>query len=232
MSDLFGDRRQLMMTIVAANKGEEPFINKERFNEALDGAYDIINSGKSPDRDSIVKLMASHHWDSFEQRRVFKRIVFHVLYGGLNQVNEDSAAINDMPIHITETRPGDILGAMLAKQRQNMIEYQPKYLANDESIAPEALWGNLDFRCTQNAIREANLYLIEELMEAQNLLKAKPWKESFKATDPDAYWEEIADAIHFFLELLIYSGLDTPDKIYDAYMAKTRTNEIRRATGY
>lgn len=239
----FIHRRLLTLDIVKANKGEEPFISKEAFTRQLNGVFEIMSRGQVPDRGLIVQLMASHHWDSFEQRRVFKNQAFGILYSGMPASSE----LNDMPLHSTETTqaepdeledadtvPADMLGDMLMQQRQHMIEYQQKYHENGYPILHENMWGFIGFRATQDAIRQTNLWLIEELMEAQNLLKAKPWKSTVPLNTElvPKYHKEIGDAIHFFLELLIYSGLDTPEKVWEVYNERSANNTKRRATDY
>jgi hypothetical protein len=128
--------------------------------------------------------------------------------------------------------PAEMLDDMLAQQRQHMIEYQDKYRDNGYTVVNPLNYGCINVRILQDAIRQTNGWLIEELMEAQNLLKLKPWKMTPKQTDIIEYHKEIGDAIHFFLELLIYSGLDTAEKVWAVYNERSVNNTTRRATDY
>ena len=73
--------------------------------------------------------------------------------------------------------------------------------------------------------------ITEELGEAMNCLKNKPWKQTQMSTDVEHYQEEVADALHFFIELCILSGLG-PDELFDMYMAKSKVNEFRQESQY
>jgi hypothetical protein len=236
--DIREDRMKFTIDIINANKGEEPFVSREAFQNTLMSVYDTMLHGGSDkiSREDLVSLLASHHWDSFEQRRMFKAKTFAWLYDN----GELSSRLDHLPLHdlhstVAGENPGipdDMLGDMLMQQRNHMIEYQQKYLAKNTPICVEHEWGRINYSNTQRAIRETNNWLIEELMEAQNLLKDKPWKINPQITDADKYHKEIGDAIHFFLELLIYSGLDTSEKVWAVYNERSANNTARRATDY
>lgn len=122
----------------------------------------------------------------------------------------------------------DILETMFAKQREHMQAYAR---INEDAQLPPHLWGDLDHPRTQAAIREFASYTVEELYEAINHLKNKPWKQTRRPTDLDAFREELADAWHFWIEMLILAGLD-PTEIFMDYFRKALVNQHRQESGY
>lgn len=73
--------------------------------------------------------------------------------------------------------------------------------------------------------------VVEELSEATNTLKNKPWKQDFVETDADHFYEELADAFHFFVEFAITAGLDA-ESLTKVYFAKSEVNKFRQRSGY
>lgn len=72
----------------------------------------------------------------------------------------------------------------------------------------------------------------DELHEARQHLKNKPHRATI-VTDVDrgAYIEELCDALHFFIEIVIASGISV-DELYDSYMLKGEVNVERIEGGY
>lgn len=97
----------------------------------------------------------------------------------------------------------------------------------DDGVVP----GDLNSRATQAKIREHAGYMIEETMEAINHLKNKPWKRTDTEVDHGAFYEEIADAFHFWINLLLVAGI-RPEDLFRHYFAKAVTNVERQRTGY
>jgi len=122
----------------------------------------------------------------------------------------------------------DILQTMFKQQREHMEKYAE--IAPDAQVPPE-LWGDIDNRQVQAAVREFASYTVEELYEAINHLKNKPWKQTDKTTDLGAFHEELADAWHFWIEMHIIAGID-PTAVFRAYFAKTLINKERQSNGY
>ena len=120
----------------------------------------------------------------------------------------------------------DILSTMFSQQLKHMQAYSEL----GHTLEPHH-WGKLDDRPTQAAIREFAGYTVEELYEAINNLKNKPWKRSDTETDVEAFKEELADAWHFFIELHILAGLD-PIDVFRAYFRKAFINVNRQQNGY
>src|SRR6266568_2930594 len=122
----------------------------------------------------------------------------------------------------------DMLETMYTQQEAHMHEYAK---INPEAWLVPEFWGSLRSPATQAAIRENAGYVVEELMEAVNLLKNKPWKQTNEPVDRDAFREELADVWHFFLQLHIVAGID-PIDIFQAYFKKSFKNDKRREKGY
>ena len=83
----------------------------------------------------------------------------------------------------------------------------------------------------QQRLKDFAWRVTEELGEAMNCLKNKPWKQTHFQTDLDHYYEEISDAFHFFIELCILSGLDAED-LYQLYYRKSKVNQFRQRSNY
>ena len=70
-----------------------------------------------------------------------------------------------------------------------------------------------------------------ELFEASECLKNKPWKQSEVLTDNDHLFEELVDALHFYIELCINVGIDA-GKLFELYFKKQEVNKWRVQTKY
>lgn len=138
-------------------------------------------------------------------------------------------------IHTDQVRPyvgpADLLTTMFEQQRMHIPEMSNKYRANGVSRPDPDIFGSLDNRLVQDAIRSSINYTVEELYEALGHLKAKPWKESYRPVSRSAFEEEVADAFHFFLEALIFAGI-SPETLFMAYFDKTQIVKARRENGY
>ena len=122
----------------------------------------------------------------------------------------------------------DILATMFEQQRKHIQQYS---IINEDAQLPPHLWGQLDNRATQAAMREYASYTVEELYEAINNLKNKPWKQTDKPTDIEAFMEELADTWHFFIEFHILAGISAED-VFRHYFRKSLVNTHRQQTGY
>lgn len=122
----------------------------------------------------------------------------------------------------------DILATMFEQQARHMQAYAN---INEEAQLPPHLRGDLDSARTQAAIREFASYTVEELYEAINHLKNKPWKQTHRPTDKPAFMEELADMWHFLIELHILAGI-TPVDVFENYFRKSLVNQHRQETGY
>lgn len=85
----------------------------------------------------------------------------------------------------------------------------------------------------QQLIKDVRSHLMEELFEAgQHLKNSKSHRETnLPDVDRTAYLEELVDAGHLFIEMLIVSGI-TLDEFYNAYISKGDINVNRILNGY
>lgn len=125
----------------------------------------------------------------------------------------------------------DLLLNMFVRQMGHKQEYDKIYRAKGLSTLDPSQYGNLSHPDVQAEIRSTFAFLVEELMEAINLLKNKPWRQDARETDPEMFYEEFADAWHFWIELMIIAGMG-PDKVARYYFGKAEVNDERRASGY
>lgn len=72
---------------------------------------------------------------------------------------------------------------------------------------------------------------VTPLCAVHNCLKQRDWKRSQFITDKDAFFDEVADLLHFVLELFIVVGLD-PDSLYELFWKKVQVNLFRIRSGY
>jgi hypothetical protein len=120
---------------------------------------------------------------------------------------------------------------MFIQQMRHRVEYDKIYRAKGLNPPSQGEWGNIQSPQVQAEIRELAGYVIEELYEAIGHLKNKKWKQTPKETNVEEFYKEMGDAWHFWLELMIFSGM-TPDLIAKYYFGESKKNEQRRAEGY
>lgn len=128
------------------------------------------------------------------------------------------------------TKEGDMLADIFARQLELMEKYHPIEKANG-LIVCEDVPVNLHDPRGQHRLKDFAWRVTEELGEAMNCLKNKPWKQTHMETDELHYKEELADAFHFFIELCILSGIG-PEELYDLYFRKSEVNKFRQRSGY
>lgn len=138
----------------------------------------------------------------------------------------DQATLPDSPEPIN-----DLLVNMYVKQLSHMQKYAQLYMSKGLTPVMPGEFGNINNPKVQAAIRETAGYFVEELYEAINLLKNKPWAQSTRSTNQSDFYEELADAWHFWLELLILCGMG-PQEVQSHYFKKAATNDERRENGY
>lgn len=80
----------------------------------------------------------------------------------------------------------------------------------------------------QRFLKDIRNHIMEELYEAgQHLKNAKTHRVTeIPDVDRDAYKEELVDALHLYIELVIASGISL-EELYDAYIRKGIVNEQR-----
>jgi hypothetical protein len=125
---------------------------------------------------------------------------------------------------------GDKLEVIFKRQRELMEKYEPIEHMNGLLLTADVPV-NLNDPKGQARLKDFAWRVTEELGEAMNCLKNKPWKQTHMETDEMHYKEEIADAFHFFVELCILSGF-TADSLADLYLRKSQVNQFRQRSGY
>lgn len=128
-------------------------------------------------------------------------------------------------------KAGDLLTIMFEGQRATMA----KLFEIEESFGSQVLYeeeeGNLNDRKVQTRLHELYGYTVRELSEAMQELRSKPWKRNYDATDTRAFVNEMADAFHFVLEMMITAGI-SPMDLYEAYFRMHKKNIDRQDNGY
>lgn len=130
-----------------------------------------------------------------------------------------------------EIPEGDMLEGIFRQQASLMPKYHEIESERGFIVVEEGQYGMLDHRMVQFRIKDLNARCVEELYEAMNTLKNKPWKVTEVRTDAVHFYEEIADAVHFFIELCITAGM-TAEDLARMYHKKHAVNEFRQRTRY
>lgn len=130
-----------------------------------------------------------------------------------------------------EVPEGDLLEQIFAKQRELMEQYEPiERERGFITVLPEQ-FGDLDHRFVQFRIKDLGSRATEEKYEAMNCLKNKPWKQSEVTTDATHFYEELADELHFLVEMWITAGL-TAEDLAKMYHMKHAVNKFRQESKY
>lgn len=100
----------------------------------------------------------------------------------------------------------------------------------------EQAWGRAvdpgDPEAVSKYIREVVLCVTDELHEVLGEVNWKPWKDDRGIKDVAKYREEMADVLHFILDLYLAAGLSGRDIVVD-YLSKHYTNlERNKSTEY
>jgi len=123
----------------------------------------------------------------------------------------------------------DKLEAIFQKQRELLEKFHD--IEASHGLLPDPnIPVDLKTHQGQAVIKSRAWNITEELAEAMNELKNRPWKQKTYPVDLAKYYEEIVDALHFFIELCILSGLDA-QQLYDMYMDKANINKHRQVSG-
>jgi hypothetical protein len=130
-----------------------------------------------------------------------------------------------------ELPEGDLLKLIFEKQVELMSKYHDIEKGRGALVVDHEMFGELDHRFVQWRIKDLAFRCIEELTEATNTLKNKPWKQSEVPTDRVHFYEELADALHFFMELIITAGMDAEDLAL-MYLRKHAVNQFRQRSNY
>jgi len=119
----------------------------------------------------------------------------------------------------------DRLEVMLQQQEKFMKLLQekrnfPQFPVDLTSKVGQRLLKNISYECA------------DELHEARQHLKNKDHRATvINEIDRDEYVEELVDALHYFFEIVIASGVSV-DELFAAYMKKGDVNFERIEKGY
>lgn len=130
-----------------------------------------------------------------------------------------------------EIPEGDMLATIFEGQLELIARYHDIEKARGALVIEPDMFGQLDHRFVQWRIKDLAYRAVEELSEATNCLKNKPWKQSEVTTDVVHFYEELADAFHFLVELFITSGM-TAEDLARIYHRKHAVNQFRQESGY
>jgi len=131
----------------------------------------------------------------------------------------------------TEGGTPDLLAMVFEGQTQLMERYHEIEARNGCVTVLPSEFGEIDDRDVQMRIKDLCSRSVEELYEAMNCLKNKPWKNTYTATDREHFYEELGDAFHFFVELCITAGMDADD-LFSIYFRKHAVNQFRQESNY
>lgn len=130
----------------------------------------------------------------------------------------------------SEKIEGDKLDMIFKRQKELMKKYHNIELKQG-LLQTEDCPVNLNDAKGQARLKDFAWRITEELGEAMNCLKNKPWKQTQMETDTIHFIEEISDAFHFFIEMCILIGL-TPESLTDIYLRKSLVNKFRQESEY
>lgn len=136
--------------------------------------------------------------------------------------------VND--IEINNNFDGDMLSEIFNKQKELMEKYHDIENKNG-LLQTKDCPVDLNDSKGQSRLKDFAWRITEELGEAMNCLKNKPWKQTQMLTDTIHYKEELIDALHFFIELFILSGMEASD-VYQMYFKKNEVNKFRQRSNY
>jgi len=114
--------------------------------------------------------------------------------------------------------PGDMLETLFEKQ----LALAKKY---DLTTAP------IQTKTGQNQARTSAYFMVEELFEAMNCLKNRPWTQTELDTDLTHFHEELADSFLFFILLCSQTGLDA-ETLFKTSLKKIKVNNFRYKSHY
>ena len=130
-----------------------------------------------------------------------------------------------------EIPDGDMLAEIFAGQQLLIDKYHDIETMRGALVIDPDMFGEIDHRYVQWRIKDLAFRCIEEMTEATNTLKNKPWKQSEVPTDKVHFYEELADAFHFFIELCITAGMNAED-LARMYHRKNAVNQFRQRSNY
>lgn len=123
----------------------------------------------------------------------------------------------------------DMLESIFNRQKELEAKYHGIEVKNGAHCPSIPL--DLDTFAGQERVRLLFYRITEEIYEAGNAMRNKAWKQSQVPTDKDHFLEELSDAFHFFIELMLELGLEAED-LYSLYFRKSEVNKFRIRSDY
>lgn len=138
--------------------------------------------------------------------------------------------MNIKDVENIEKTSGDMLEEIFAGQKKLMEKY---HIIEKEIglLQTEDVPVDLQSHLGQARLKDFAWRITEEIGEAMSCLKNKPWKKTQMETDVTHYYEELADAFHFFVELCLLSGISAKD-LHELYFKKHAVNSFRIRSKY
>lgn len=130
-----------------------------------------------------------------------------------------------------EVPEGDMLEGIFLAQQELIDKYHDIESSRGAITVVADDFGDIDNRFVQWRIKDLSQRTVEELMEAMNVLKNKPWKQSEVTTDRVHFYEELGDTLHFFVELCMTAGMTASD-LARIYHRKHAVNKFRQESKY
>jgi len=110
------------------------------------------------------------------------------------------------------------------KEKYDLIERQKGIYVPDFPV-------DINICRNQEYFKSLAYRVVSELVEATECFRNKAWKQSEVLTDIDHLKEELADCLHFYIELCINLGITAPE-LFELYFKKQEVNRWRQATKY
>lgn len=183
-------------------------------------AFDVANS-----RLVIPDLAARHA--AFRKHLDPLSIVYRVIDERTFSVpkNPRRAIVEDQGVFLVNSR-ADPWSSMFVEQCKFM-----RLLESARSFHHHPV--DVTSKAGQKVLKEAAHECMHELFEAIHLLRnSKPHRSTDVSNfDREGFLEELADALHYLIEVFIFAGL-TPSDVHDAFMRKSTVNFCRIRNGY
>jgi hypothetical protein len=124
-----------------------------------------------------------------------------------------------------------MLQSIFDRQSELLRKYIEIEIKNLPHVVPNKIPVEINSYLGQDQIKQRFFCTIVEICEALDCLKNKAWKQTMVAVDVDHFREEVADALHFFVEACILSGITASD-LFSLYMRKSEVNRFRQRSKY
>ena len=125
----------------------------------------------------------------------------------------------------------DMLKKIFTRQHALLRKYQKIEGKNLPHVVPDKVPVDINSYMGQDLIKRRFFDTIIEICEAVDCLKNKSHKQTMVETDVDHFGEEVADALHYFIEACILAGITASD-LFSLYMRKSEVNLFRQRSKY